>query len=287
MAKLATTSSAAAPPRPRRRSGRLLTAAALAPAAVAAVLWAPAWLFAVLLWAVAALAQWEFYGLFPAARPYRPWGLAAAAALAAVLSWPGPQAPAAALAVLVAAGMAILLRSLREHDASGAAIGWLGVLYPALLLELLLPARRAAHGAWWILVLFGVVWLGDTAAYYAGRRWGRRKMAPRLSPNKTWVGAWASLAAGVISGALLTWLFVDLAGHAAMPAERMLALGAALGLALNVAAQAGDLVESGLKRSAGVKDSGRLLPGHGGMLDRIDALLLAAPVLWWCLAVRF
>lgn len=287
----------AAPP-PRRRVGlaRVATAIVLAPAAIAVTIWAPRGWFAAAVFAVAALAQWELYDLWPGARPYRGWGLAAAAALAAVFCLPRPQVPAAALAVVVAAGMAMLLRfaaaapSAGVHGAEGVAQGWLGVFYPALLLELLVLARRAPAGRWWILVLFGVVWLGDTAAYYVGRKWGRRPMAPRLSPKKTWEGAVASLAAAAVTGALMTWLLLGRADSLRLlprSAGGLLALGAALGIVLNIAAQAGDLVESGFKRAAGVKDSGRLLPGHGGVLDRVDALLLAAPVLWWFLAVRF
>lgn len=274
---------------PRRRGGlkRILTAAVLAPAAIAAVAWAPEGLFAGLLFGVAAVAQWEFYDLLPASRPYRWWGMGAAGALAAAFCLPPAQVAAAALLVLVVAGVGMLLRSLPERDAEGVAGGWLGIFYPALLLELLVLTRRAAGGREWILILLGVVWLGDTAAYYVGRKWGRRPMAPRLSPKKTWEGAAASLGAAVVAGGVLAWVLFDRWGSGAQSASGMAALGAGLGVALNVAAQAGDLVESGLKRAAGVKDSGRLLPGHGGMLDRIDALLLAVPVLWWFLAVRF
>lgn len=279
---------AAGAPR-RRRSGllRVLTAAVLVPAAIAAVIWAPRGLFAGLLFGVAALAQWEFYGLLPASRPYRWWGIGAAAAMAAAFCLPAAQVAPAALLVAMVAGVAMLLRSLPEANAQGVAAGWLGLFYPALLLELLALARRAPGGREWILILFGVVWLGDTAAYYVGRKWGHRPMAPRLSPKKTWEGAAASLAAAVVTGALLTWWFFALGAGQAGLAPRALALGAGLGLALNFAAQAGDLVESAFKRAARVKDSGRLLPGHGGVLDRVDALLLAAPVLWWFLAVRF
>lgn len=265
---------------------RILTAVVLAPAAIAAVAWAPEGLFAGLLFGVAALAQWEFYDLQPASGPYRWWGIGAGAALAAAFCLPAGQVAVVALLVLVVAGVAMLLRSLPEGDAEGVAAGWLGIFYPALLLELLILARRAPAGREWIVILFGVVWLGDTAAYYVGRRWGRRPMAPRLSPKKTWEGAGASLAAGVAAGAVLAWVFFGWWGSGPRSGSEMAALGAGLGVALNVAAQAGDLVESGWKRAAGVKDSGGLLPGHGGMLDRIDALVLAAPVLWWFLAVR-
>jgi phosphatidate cytidylyltransferase len=122
------------------------------------------------------------------------------------------------------------------------------------------------------LLLFALVlvWAGDTAAYFVGRSIGRWKMAPNLSPNKTWEGAAANLLASLAVGVFFArWTGIGL---------RSLLPGAALA---NVAGQLGDLAESAYKRSAGAKDSGGLLPGHGGMLDRVDALVFAVPVVWY------
>ena len=122
------------------------------------------------------------------------------------------------------------------------------------------------------LLLFAlvIVWVSDTAAYFAGRSIGKRPFAPKLSPNKTWEGAAAGfLASFAVAFAFMPWVNVPLVHLLAM---------AALG---NIAGQVGDLLESGYKRSAGIKDSGTLLPGHGGVLDRIDALILAIPVVWY------
>lgn len=122
---------------------------------------------------------------------------------------------------------------------------------------------------WVLLLLFAIVWLGDTAAYYCGKKWGRHKMAPVVSPNKTWEGAIASGAAAILAAGVWSWLRL---GEVRLPLL-------VLAVLVSVAAQMGDLVESVLKRGAGVKDSGHLLPGHGGVLDRIDALLFAAPAM--------
>lgn len=149
-----------------------------------------------------------------------------------------------------------------------------------------LPALHddmAGNGPSVLTFLFCVVWAGDIAALYVGRAWGTRKLAPTISPNKTWLGAIASVAGSVaVAGGLLAlaswlaeWNFVKLSYHGEIWYWLVLAV------IVNVAAQVGDLAESALKRSAGVKDSGSLLPGHGGVLDRIDALLLAAPVMWF------
>jgi phosphatidate cytidylyltransferase len=122
------------------------------------------------------------------------------------------------------------------------------------------------------LLLFTLllVWVGDTLAYFVGRSFGRVPMAAQLSPKKTWEGAAANLlGAAVVGVALFRWLEID-----AFQAVLMACLA-------NVAGQAGDLLKSAYKRGAGVKDSGTLLPGHGGILDRIDALILAAPVVWY------
>ncbi len=142
--------------------------------------------------------------------------------------------------------------------------------------------------AGWLLVLitFFVIWVGDTAAYYVGRSMGKTKFAPRISPKKTWEGAIASVVGAMIVGVLwgkfgpslehVTWLVSREAGT--MNRAPALWVWAVIALAINVAAQLGDLFESLVKRGADVKDSGTMLPGHGGILDRIDALLFAAPV---------
>ena len=154
------------------------------------------------------------------------------------------------------------------------------LLYTGLTLIALPTLREQSNGPSLVAFLLCVVWVGDTAAYYVGRAWGRHKMAPSLSPNKTWEGAAASVAGSVLVAAALAWL--ERASPSAVlsyPDDWWYWLG--LAVVVNVAGQVGDLAESALKRSAGVKDSGNLLPGHGGVLDRIDALLLAAPVLWY------
>ncbi len=131
-------------------------------------------------------------------------------------------------------------------------------------------AELQSRSPWLLFLLLAIVWLGDSAAYYVGTRWGRRRLAPRVSPNKSWEGAVAAAIAAVLSAAAwsawrqgaLDWTLISLA------------------LITSIAAQLGDLVESLIKRGAAVKDSGTLLPGHGGFLDRFDALAFAAPV-WW------
>ncbi|HEY2546408.1 MAG TPA: phosphatidate cytidylyltransferase [Candidatus Acidoferrum sp.] len=123
-----------------------------------------------------------------------------------------------------------------------------------------------------MLLLFALVitWVGDTSAYFAGRAFGKRPLAPVLSPKKSWEGTVASILGALLVAVVFSiWLVV--------PLPHLLAM-AAVG---NIAGQAGDLLESAYKRSAGVKDSGSLLPGHGGVLDRIDALILAIPVVWY------
>jgi phosphatidate cytidylyltransferase len=170
--------------------------------------------------------------------------------------------------------------------------------YIALPLGMLVQLRQQWAGAFLLLYLLLVVWAGDIFAYFVGKSMGRHFMAPRISPKKTWEGAVASLVASVAVGVLLFQYATPLSSamlRAGLIQRRdglfgleQPALGTILWLtiALNIAAQLGDLVESLIKRGAGVKDSGAILPGHGGMLDRIDALLFAAPVLWYYAAWR-
>jgi phosphatidate cytidylyltransferase len=148
-----------------------------------------------------------------------------------------------------------------------------------------LPAlREQTNGPSLVTFLLCAVWAGDIVALYVGRALGRHKLAPRLSPNKTWEGAIGSVAGSLlVTGGLLGLAHVFSAqwDSARLSYPEDIWYWLSLAVLVNVAAQIGDLAESALKRSAGVKDSGTLLPGHGGVLDRIDALLFAAPVLWY------
>jgi phosphatidate cytidylyltransferase len=170
--------------------------------------------------------------------------------------------------------------------------------YVALPLGCLVQIREQASGAFLLLYLLLLVWAGDIFAYFVGRSLGRHLMSPRISPKKTWEGALASIIASVGVGALLYNFALPISSallnaHLIEKKDGLFALAKAplwpivlLSAGINVAAQLGDLVESLIKRGAGVKDSGTLLPGHGGMLDRIDALLFAAPLLWYYAAWR-
>jgi phosphatidate cytidylyltransferase len=134
---------------------------------------------------------------------------------------------------------------------------------------------RLRFGTGWVILAFAVAFLNDTFAYFAGRFFGRHKLLERISPKKTWEGA-----AGGVLGSVLGAVAVRLLDVTRDLGTLSLAGAAAVGLGAAVLAPVGDLAESMLKRSAGVKDSGRLIPGHGGLLDRIDALLFVAPWVW-------
>jgi phosphatidate cytidylyltransferase len=195
-----------------------------------------------------------------------------------------------------------LTRAMRNEDLSdgypAAAASVFAFTYIALPMGMLVQLRQQWAGAFYLLYLLLVVWAGDIFAYFVGKSIGRHLMAPRISPKKTWEGAAASVVASVgvgwllfsnaekISSALLRAGLITRPGG--MYGLEVPAMGPVilLTIVLNIAAQLGDLVESLIKRGAGVKDSGAILPGHGGMLDRIDALLFAAPVLWYYAAWR-
>jgi phosphatidate cytidylyltransferase len=154
-----------------------------------------------------------------------------------------------------------------------------GLVYCGLTLATVPLIWTQPDGPSLVVLLFCVVWTGDTAALYIGRNFGRHKLSPRISPNKTWEGTAASLAGSVLIAIALVALAHKT--HGVLHYDAPLPYWIGLAIVLNVFAQAGDLVESAIKRGAGVKDSGAMLPGHGGILDRMDALLLAAPALWY------
>ncbi|MGC2185663.1 MAG: phosphatidate cytidylyltransferase [Terriglobales bacterium] len=204
--------------------------------------------------------------------------------------------------VAAIAPFVFLVIAMRRADLStgfpAAMTSALAFAYIALPLGCLVQLRQQASGAFLLLYLLLLVWAGDIFAYFIGRSLGRHLMSPRISPRKTWEGALASMIASVgvgmllynyalpISTALLNARLIEkkdgLFALEKAPVWPIILLSAAI----NIAAQLGDLVESLIKRGAGIKDSGTLLPGHGGMLDRIDALLFAAPLLWYYAAWR-
>jgi len=292
---------------------RIATAVVLIPIVMLLVLRAPVPVLAVVAAAVALVTVREFlklaesYGGQPLRLPTYIFVGLLFLLLAAGAASGTPQVFALKFVLGVAFASAIapflfLTIAMRRAQMSGAypaaAASSFAFLYVALPMAMLVQLRQQWAGAFWLLYLLLVVWAGDIFAYFVGRSVGRHLMAPRVSPKKTWEGAAASLAASLAVGILLF-------NHALQISSFLLRLGLIerrdglfglekpelwpiilLTVALNIAAQLGDLVESVIKRGAGVKDSGTLLPGHGGMLDRIDALLFAAPVLWYYAAWR-
>ena len=270
---------------------RVLTAFLLAPLVLALVIFGPKWLIFAVVAAVSMLAGWEFAGLAEkcGANPPRVALLVGLAALfVGNYEWPDQT-------VVLLGGISVALliyctfRSPVERMLADATSVVFGLFYTGLTLLGLTTLRDESNGASLLVFLLCAVWAGDIVALYVGRMWGRRKLAPSLSPNKTWAGAIGSVAGSVavtglllaLSNLLAQWNFARVSF-----ADETWWYWLALAAVVNVAAQVGDLAESALKRSAGVKDSGSLLPGHGGVLDRIDALLLAAPVLWYAQVIR-
>ncbi len=170
--------------------------------------------------------------------------------------------------------LALMVWGLVEYQPGKAVFGlfgyrFVGIVYCGVPLVLLDEIRGMAQGGALICLLLFVIWATDTGAYLVGRRWGDRKIAPLISPNKTWAGFWGGICLGTLAG-------VGSSVGFSLPFS--LLEGVILGFVLSLSGQVGDLVESLLKRESGVKDSGQLIPGHGGLLDRLDSLLFAAPV---------
>jgi phosphatidate cytidylyltransferase len=263
---------------------RVLTAAIALPILIASIIFPRLELLFVLLAAAAmALGLLEFWVLAKRRgnKPDAVIGYLAAAALVTSFYFDAPsQAPFLLIMTIVAFTVATLVAEMlrgapfEKMIASGGATV-LGVLYVVMLGGHLVAVRTGfdPHTASHLLSFFFLVILGsDTGAYYTGRAFGRHKLAPKISPGKTWEGAVGGMAASILAAVLAHyWFFGDLALKAALP----------LAAAMNVLGVLGDLTESALKRGVSAKDAGKLLPGHGGLLDRLDSLLFNAPVIYY------
>src|ERR1022692_3633676 len=286
---------------------RIATAVVLIPLVLLLVLRAPLYLLAIVAGAVALLAIAEFlklathYAVQPLTLPtYAFVALFFVFVIAATADrTPLVETTAMLYGIALMAALApflFLTVGMRRADlASGypaAAASSFAFAYIAIPMALLVEIRQQPAGAIWTIYTLLAVWAGDIFAYFVGKSLGRHRMSSKISPKKTWEGAVASIAASVIVGTL--WM-----QHAPAISSALLRIGLIerrdgifgleqpqlwpiilLSAVVNIAAQLGDLVESLIKRGAGVKDSGTILPGHGGMLDRIDAMLFAVPVVW-------
>jgi phosphatidate cytidylyltransferase len=286
---------------------RIATAVVLIPLVLLLVLKAPLYILAIVTGVVALLAIAEFLKLVPhyAVQPLGPATYAFVALffvfvmVASTNRTPLVETTAVLYGLAVAAALApfvFLTAAMRRTTlASGypaAAASSFAFGYIAIPMALLVEIRQQPAGAIWTIYTLLIVWAGDIFAYFVGKSLGRHRMSPEISPKKTWEGAVASILASVIIGTL--WI-----QHAPGISSALLRVGLIdrrdgmfgleqphlwpiilLSAVVNIAAQLGDLVESLIKRGAGVKDSGTILPGHGGMLDRIDAMLFAVPVVW-------
>jgi len=276
---------------------RVLTALVLLPIAIGIVLFTPTWAVAIAVAVLTVIALWEYFTLGEAIghRAYRLLTVFCALLLlfvqclsALMINRMPPhfmlQASLAGdggtrlILLIFIFGLTILTLFTRRplvETLPAAGISSSALLLVAFPLSFAIRLHGfPVYGPRFLLFALAVTWAADTVAYFAGRAFGKHPLAPHISPKKTWEGSIAGLAGSLlIACAFSYWLTI--------PLSHLLAM-AALG---NIAGQMGDLLESACKRSAGVKDSGGLLPGHGGILDRIDALILCIPVIWYYLVL--
>ena len=258
---------------------RVLVAIVLLPIGVALILIGgiP---YALMVALILGIAAWEFVQLFHAGG-LRPSGVVVVAGtllLVFARALSGFEGSDWLVSLVVLASMAYHLVSFergRDQSATDFGITLAGILYMGWIGAYLISLRNLPEGKWWVLMVLPAVWLADSGAYFVGRAFGRHKMSPRLSPNKTWEGYLGGVLVATLGGALLALVWSIWTG----PGSDITPLrGAILGFVLAVVTPLGDLGESMIKRQVGVKDSGKLLPGHGGAFDRIDSWLWAGVI---------
>ena len=276
---------------------RVLTAAILIPLVLFLVFLGPRWqwIFTLAVGAVAVLAGWE-YVILAEKGGFKPPRIACMVAIISLFvarlladnfTW---LHQTEAVFGILALGLLVYCTFLRpvEHVMADSSASVFCLLYVGFTMLALPILHEEANGPSLVTFLLCTVWAGDTVALYVGRAWGRHKLAPKLSPNKTWEGAVGSMVGSLLAATALMGLaeLLQQWNSASLSYPEVFWYWLVLAAVVNVAAQVGDLAESALKRSVGVKDSGTLLPGHGGVLDRVDALLLAAPALWYAQVIH-
>jgi len=252
---------------------RVITALVLLPLVLLLIFKAPL----ILLWAIVMLlALWGFYEYVSMVR--LSWGNFFVGAVGLLLTGSGllHGSLVGALSLWISL-LALTIYFLFNFEADRFLLSWsatlAGLIYTALGFFHIFGLLNQYQGRWWLVFLLAVIFGTDTGAFYVGKALGRHKLAPTISPGKTIEGAVGGTLFGVFLGTLVGYYYLYVPIKVLIP----------LGIGLSIVGQIGDLLESMIKRACGVKDSGRLLPGHGGLLDRVDALIFSAPLLYWFL----
>ena len=246
---------------------RVFTALALIPTVAWVVLWADSWIFLAVLATVACLCYREYNDI---AADYGFGAPGVAGYGAGLLLLFAPDVPWIALVILTLVILVMVMRVENlAHALPRAALLLTGIVYVFGCWRCARPLRELSPH--WLMYGLMLNWVGDIGAYYVGRPFGKHKLAPRVSPNKSWEGSIASVVTSALVGTIYLQLFLP-----SVPLWQAVALT----VAANIAGQLGDLAESAMKRGANVKDSGAILPGHGGFLDRVDSTLFALPVIY-------
>ena len=258
---------------------RVLVAAVLLPVGLF-IIYLGDWDFAAFVALILGIAAWEYSQIFRVSG-YQPASIIAilgAASLALGRAWDGFESAPWIISLIILAGMTYHLVAFeRGRDSAGTdfAVTLSAILYLGWLGSYLISIRSLPEGFWWLLLVLPCVWLADSGAYFIGRAFGKHKLSPRLSPKKTWEGYLGGILVGTLGAVGLVYLWKIWAG----PSFSISPLqGALLGFILSTITTLGDLGESMIKRQSGVKDSSNLLPGHGGVFDRIDSWLWAAVI---------
>lgn len=253
-------------------STRLITAFIAMPALYFYIMHLSAGWLAVLVAIISAWSQIEFYSMYKVRSPFAHIGITIGLIIIAGMFYYGDVTTLLIISVL--AVMTTRLFGIKDPASSLSDVAPVltGIIYVPLLMGMMIPLRLA--GPEWIIYLMTTIWGADAFAYFIGKGIGKRKLYPSMSPNKTVAGAVGSFIGGMTGAVVIKTLLIP-----TLSARDALITGAVVGGVTIV----GDLVESMFKRDAGVKDSGSLIPGHGGMLDKIDGALFAAPALYWVL----
>lgn len=250
---------------------RLISALILIPLIIMYVMYLPPLYFLFLMMLVTLIGQTEFYSFFKVETKYRIVGLASGVVLFSMVFRSGaPSEDFLIVVFIIIAVTRLFANKLPEKALKDVSYAFIGVMYIPFLLSYQIKLRE--FGPEWIIYLDSCVWGADSLAYYMGKGLGKRKLYETVSPKKTIVGAY---------GSVIGAIFISLLFNVILSLDLSILQAVALGLVIGVVSIVGDLVESMFKRDSGIKDSGSVIPGHGGILDKIDGLIFVSPVVYW------